>query len=171
MLGIATHGTFGGWLNIRQKPDSEWEPFGLTCRHCIFDKHRQDALISESAQEVDCPTYGKVKECIDKLTETVSYLKRGEPYRTLEQLRVDGDLPDDRKALWRNLRDLIKSHEDGLTHLHSYYDLKTYRFGEVWAHSGDGTTRIMDWALLKPHPTRACPSNKVSFCSPLSIRK
>ncbi|EIT76821.1 hypothetical protein AO1008_06599 [Aspergillus oryzae 100-8] len=141
-------------------PDSEWEPFGLTCRHCIFDKHRQDALISESAQEVDCPTYGKVKECIDKLTETVSYLKRGEPYRTLEQLRVDGDLPDDRKALWRNLRDLIKSHEDGLTHLHSYYDLKTYRFGEVWAHSGDGTTRIMDWALLKPHPTRACPSNK-----------
>ncbi|KAB8205942.1 hypothetical protein BDV34DRAFT_212808 [Aspergillus parasiticus] len=155
-----TYGTFGGWLNIRQKPDSEWEPFGLTCHHCIFHNHRQDALISEPAQKVDCPSYGKVKECIDQLKITVHSLKRGEPYRTLEQLRVDGDLPDDRKALWQNLRHLIKSREDDLTHLQAYFDSKTYRFGEVWAHSGDGTTRIMDWALLKPHPTRAYPSNK-----------
>ncbi|KAB8227935.1 uncharacterized protein BDW43DRAFT_304244 [Aspergillus alliaceus] len=152
-----SYGTFGGWLNIRQKPDSEWEPFGLTCRHCVFNHHLKDL------QEVDCPSYGEIKRYIGGLKETVSDLKRREPYRTLEELRADGDLADNLKAKWQKLRAPIDTYEAWIVDLHAYCDSKMYRFGEVWAHSGDGTritTTVMDWALLRPHPTRAYPSNK-----------
>ncbi|OGM50085.1 hypothetical protein ABOM_001390 [Aspergillus bombycis] len=176
------YGTFGGWLSIRQKPDSEWEQFGLTCRHCIFGNPLEDPVIHDptaetlkhvgdnglslpkSAQEVDCPSYGEIKGYIDGLKETVSDLKRQHPYPGLEELRLYKDPLDDlSEACWKKLRAPIDAYEGWIAELEVYYHSNMHRFGEVWAHSGDGprtTTTVMDWALLKPYPTRAYPSNK-----------
>ncbi|KNG87572.1 hypothetical protein ANOM_004053 [Aspergillus nomiae NRRL 13137] len=176
------YGTFGGWLNIRQKPDSEWERFGLTCRHCIFDDQFEDFVIHdpraqtlehvgdnrlslpESAQEVDCPSYGEIKMYIDGLKKTISDLKKEHPYPSLEELRLYRDPLDDlSEACWKRLRAPIDGYEGWIAELEAYCDSNMHRFGKIWAHSGDGTRRtttVMDWALLKPYPTRAYPSNK-----------
>jgi hypothetical protein len=58
-----------------------------------------------------------------------------------------------------------------LAKLKAYRDSNRHGFGKVWADSGNGvrkTATIMDWALLRPHASRAFPSNKVSLYDTIS---
>ncbi|KAE8153920.1 hypothetical protein BDV25DRAFT_136487 [Aspergillus avenaceus] len=126
----SSYGTFGGWLNIRQSPDSEWEPFAGMMKHV---KDGDSALHnrlhpSESAEEADCPSYGEIKRHIDVFKQTVSELQREEPYRTLEKLRADGDLPDELKEKWQKHRAHINSHEGSLANLEAYSESKMHRY-------------------------------------------
>ncbi|KAB8217711.1 hypothetical protein BDV33DRAFT_206070 [Aspergillus novoparasiticus] len=187
------YGTFGGWLEIQQNPDSEWQQFGLTCRHCVFDHAFTDLEIYETKDEalkhvrdktddfnnrtpnitedpaqrnVDCPSLSRVQYLIDYYRDRIDKKRSEESFRKLEEIRREGSLPEDLAKKWAGHMEALSDLGNHLAELEAYKRTNGYEFGWVWADSGDGpqsTTKIMDWALLKPHPNRAFPFNEFAL--------
>ncbi|GAB1190957.1 hypothetical protein APSETT444_000125 [Aspergillus pseudonomiae] len=184
------YGTFGGWLDLQQKSGSEWQQFGVTCRHCvlghafkglrIFEKKDEalnhmeamaedpnnstpDATEPPSQGKVDCPSLSTVQYFIDYYTDRIDQTRNMETFRALDEMEAEANLHGDLAKKWECLRERLSRLENHLAELEAYKRANSYEFGEVWADSGDdtrSTTTIMDWALLKPHPSRAFPFNE-----------
>ncbi|KAE8163749.1 hypothetical protein BDV40DRAFT_287471 [Aspergillus tamarii] len=155
--------------------------FGLTCRHCVFDHVFTDLHIFEEKEEALRYMEGQKKDPKDRtlnITEPrsrdmIDEKRRSNSFRTLEEIQAAEDHPEDLTQKWGDLKKSLGDLENHLTELEAYKRAGSYEFGEVWADSGDDTrktTTIMDWALLKPHPNRAYPSNQFASFSSLGER-
>ncbi|KAB8264367.1 hypothetical protein BDV32DRAFT_135295 [Aspergillus pseudonomiae] len=122
-----------------------------------------DATEPPSQGKVDCPSLSTVQYFIDYYTDRIDQTRNMETFRALEEMEAEANLHGDLAKKWECLRERLSRLENHLAELEAYKRANSYEFGEVWADSGDdtrSTTTIMDWALLKPHPSRAFPFNE-----------
>ncbi|KNG91626.1 hypothetical protein ANOM_000244 [Aspergillus nomiae NRRL 13137] len=164
------YGTFGGWLDLQQKSGSEWQQFGVTCRHCVLGHafkglrifEKKDEALNHMEVMAEDPNNSTPHATESPSPGKVDYEKHGGVPRS----GGDGsgsEPPRGSSKKWECLRERLSRLENHLAELEAYKRANSYEFGEVWADSGDdtrSTTTIMDWALLKPHPSRAFPFNE-----------
>ncbi|OOO10290.1 hypothetical protein OAory_01060980 [Aspergillus oryzae] len=174
------HGTFGGWLELKNPTSGVWEPVGITCAHCIFTPEHQSKFPmfagwkhNNGLAEIDSPSLLDVQAGIREVEEAISCHKKLHLIQYVEQAKADGDAirPAD-EGKWRK----VKSHVDDLEAqkeiLQFYRDSQAYSFGrafsaDFWELRARTTRDIteIDWALVRPSGDRAIGSNKLSELS------
>ncbi|KAE8310098.1 hypothetical protein BDV41DRAFT_579904 [Aspergillus transmontanensis] len=174
------HGTFGGWLELKNPTSGIWEPVGITCAHCIFPPEHQSKFPmfagwehNNGLPEIDSPSLLDVQAGIGEVEEAISCHKKLHLFQYVEQAKADGDTirPADEDK-WRKVQSHVDDLEAQKEILQFYRDSQAYSFGRVFAadfrelhaRTTKDITEI-DWALVRPSGDRAIGSNKLSELS------
>ncbi|PLB52042.1 hypothetical protein P170DRAFT_506937 [Aspergillus steynii IBT 23096] len=170
-------GTFSGWIELQNPDNGAWEPFGITCTHCVLP---DDKVLSETQRPVeewrrngvpfadakaaeillmDSPSRSEIKRGTGFLTGLEEHYTKSPTYQRVQKAKREDDLvlPYEEKA-WKESQTQLKAYRDEKEALEQFIKKGYLYLGHVMVASGlqerpkklESLPSIVDWAFIRP---------------------